>query len=78
MPCPNAPQVIACHPSDDVLPVLACESWTVMNSSTAPSSIAGHGMPCPYCDQNAYAAWSGIGNVMVLALIDCRASFKML
>jgi hypothetical protein len=56
MPCLNAPQLVTRHPSHDALPVFVFESSTAMNGSTAPSSIAGHGMPCPYCEENAYTA----------------------
>src|SRR5579862_6008053 len=48
MPCPNAPQATARHPSGNALPFFVLESSTATNSSITPSSFAGHGMPCPY------------------------------
>jgi hypothetical protein len=68
MPCPNALQPSARHPPSRRLLALHCNTsaagkktnaraWSfTMDGLITPSSIAGHGMPCPYCQENAVTA----------------------
>ena len=50
MPCPECARSDRMPSTETALPVFALEFSIVTNGSTTPSSFAGHGMPCPYCE----------------------------